>query len=77
MKQMGQMLADIFLIIVFEASKTAGMKQNENDYNFRITHTVRLVSMLMRCILKHPLAEFKYVSGNFGVAKVHVCVAKP
>lgn len=47
------MLADIVLIIVFEASKTAGMKQNENDYNFRITHTVRLVAILMGCILNH------------------------
>lgn len=52
-KQMGQMLADIFLIIVFEASKTTGMKQDEKNYNFRITHVVRLVAMLMGCILNH------------------------
>lgn len=52
---MGQMLADIFLIIVFETSKNAGMKQDENNHNFRITHAVRLVAMLMGCILYHIL----------------------
>lgn len=39
--------------IVFETSKTTGMKQDENYHNFRITHTVRLVTMLMGCILNH------------------------
>lgn len=32
------MFADLFLIIILEASKSAGMKQNK--HNFRIAHSI-------------------------------------
>ena len=47
------MFADIFLIIVFEASETTGMKQNQNNHNFRIIHPVRFITMPVRYVLDH------------------------
>ena len=44
-KQMCQMLADIFQIEMFEASVAAGMKKNHDEDDFRIAHTIGLVSM--------------------------------
>lgn len=52
-KQTGQMLADIFLIIVLETPEAAGMEQDQDDHNLRITHTIGLVAILMGCILNH------------------------
>lgn len=50
---MSQILAGIFLIIVFETSKITGMKQDENNNNIRITHTVGFVTMLMGCVFNY------------------------
>ncbi len=40
------MFADILQIEMLEAAETARMKENQDDDEFRITHTVRLVAML-------------------------------
>lgn len=47
------MFTDIFHIIMLEASETAGMKQDENNHDFRVAHTVRFVTMLAVLIFKH------------------------
>ncbi len=44
-KEVFQMYAHIFLIVMLEAAKTTGVKQDENNHNLRITHALGLVSM--------------------------------
>ncbi len=48
------MLTNIFLIIVFETSKTAGMKQDENDHNFCITRVCLVRCTSMPCLSYKP-----------------------
>ena len=47
------MLADIFLIIMLEASETSRMKQDKNNHYFRIAHTVRLIPVLAVLVFNH------------------------
>lgn len=48
-----QMFADILLVIMLEATKTTGMKQDKNHYNFSIAHAVWFVSLLGILIFNH------------------------
>ena len=50
---MRQMFADIFLVIMLEASEATGMKQDKNDHNFRVTHPVRFITMFMTLVFNH------------------------
>lgn len=47
------MFADVLLAIMLKASKTTGMKQNENQHNFSITHAVGLIAVLKLLIFNH------------------------
>lgn len=47
------MLADIFLVMMFETSEFARMEQDKDNYYFRLAHTVRLVPMPMSSIFDH------------------------
>ena len=47
------MFTDIFLVVMLETAKTIGMKQDKNNHNFSITHTVGLVTMSGLFILNH------------------------
>ena len=50
MKKVGQMLADIFLVVMLETPEPSGMEENQDDHNFRIVQTVRFVSMAARLV---------------------------
>ena len=41
------------LVIMFVISEAIGMKQDKNNHNFRITHTVRFLAILMFIVFKH------------------------
>ena len=45
-EEMRQMLTDIFQIKMFESSVSSWMKKNHDKHDFRITHAVRLITML-------------------------------
>ena len=51
------MLADVFLIELLEASVSSRMEKNHDKYNFGITHTIGLVSVLyiLFRILQHVI----------------------
>ena len=40
-------------VIMLEASETSGMKQAENNHDFRVAHAVGFVTMLAVLIFKH------------------------
>lgn len=46
-KKVFQMFADILLVIMLEAAKATGMKQDKNNHNLNIAHAVQLVTMLL------------------------------
>ena len=50
---MFQMFTDIFLIVMLETAETTGVKQDENNHNLSITHTVGVVTMIGLLILNH------------------------
>ena len=52
-KQVRQVFAHILFIVMLEVSETARMKQNKDNYNFRITHLVRLVTVLILLVVNH------------------------
>jgi len=52
-KQVRQMFAHIFLIVMLEASETARMKQNKDNHYFRIAHPVRFVTVFMLLVVNH------------------------
>ena len=47
------MFTDIFLIVMLETAETTGVKQDENNHNLSITHTVGVVTMIGLLILNH------------------------
>ena len=47
------MSADIFVIIVLEATETTRMEQDKDNHNFGIAHTVGLVPMPGFLIFNH------------------------
>ena len=60
------MLADMLLVVMLEAPEPSGMEQDQDDHDFRITHPVRLVPMLMVLVFNHV---FSLYFGKF-LAKV-------
>lgn len=52
-KQVRQVFVHILFIVMLEVSETARMKQNKDNYNFRITHLVRLVTVLILLVVNH------------------------
>ena len=47
------MFTDIFLIVMLETAETTGVKQDKNNHNLSITHTVGFVTMIGLLILNH------------------------
>ena len=47
------MFADIFLVIMLEASETTGMEQDKDNHYFSVTHSVGLVAMFVILIFNH------------------------
>ena len=56
-EKVGQMLAGIFLVIMLETSENSRMKQDQVAPDFRITHPVRLVPMLLIPVLWQGLSR--------------------
>ena len=57
-----QMFIDIFLIIMLEAVETTGLKQDRNNQNISIIHTIELVVILLFLVFKYifPLLKYKF-----------------
>ena len=47
------MFTDIFLVVMLETAETTGVKQDKNNHNLSITHTVGFVTMIGLLILNH------------------------
>ncbi len=47
------MFTDVFLVVMLETAETTGVKQDKNNHNFSITHTVGLVMIPSLLILNH------------------------
>ena len=62
------MFTDIFLVIILEAAKTARVKQDKNNHNLSITHTVGLVTMLLSLVFNHMffLLQLKFLAKIIG-----------
>ena len=56
------MFIDIFPIIMLEAVETTGLKQDRNNQNISIIHTVELVVILLFLVFKYifPLLKYKF-----------------
>ena len=52
-KKVFQMFTDIFLVVMLETAETTGVKQDKNNHNLSITHTVGFVTMIGLLILNH------------------------
>ncbi len=68
-KQVFQVFAYIFLVIMLEAAETAGVEQNENNHNLCIAHTVGLVTMSGFLIFNHIffLSQRKFLAKIIGI----------
>ena len=60
-KQVRQVFVHILFIVMLEVSETARMKQNKDNYNFRITHLVRLVTVLILLVVNHIFSCYKEI----------------
>lgn len=47
------MFTDILLVVMLETAKTTGVKQDKNNHNLSITHTVGFIAMLGLLIINH------------------------
>ena len=65
-KEMGQVLADMFLVVMLETSETSRVEQNQDDHDFRIAHPVGLVPMLMALVFNHVFSLYfgKFLAKN-------------
>ena len=52
-EEVGQMLADIFLVIMLETPETSRVEQDQDDHDFRIAHPVRFVPVPMISVFNH------------------------
>lgn len=63
------MFADIFLVIMLEASEPTGMKQVKNDNNFSVAHAFRLVTMPVLLVFNHI---FCFLRRNFLAKSIEI-----